>query len=705
MIKVYSIFACLFLFSSVLFCQDEEDESCSVPDKKILKLIQTAKDPKSDFRTQTLKFSEAINLNDEKAYSYYEYAEFLFKRAEKTLEAYKVGQSNFALVKNQFKSAALKYQSVIDLCFDFHASAYYNLGYIYNEILGDSESAKSYYESFLNFKNNDLDKYPDDYAEKKSTLNQYFENKTKTDEYASKFYDKPVPFNPVLVKNVSTQKDEYLPIISPDNELLFYTRRGDERSLGDVSSNVKEVFSVSERPNVNQDFNKGKGLMPPFNTNEYDNYGGISLSIDNKEMFICACKEINLQGRKYNNCDIYVTYFKRTGQGGYDYTWTPLENLGPKINTQDGWEAQPTLSADGNTLYFATYRKGSKKTDIYYSNRIEDGTWTAARPVPGPLNTEGHDKAPFLHQDSETMYFVSQVSSSRTGAGEPGNFDIFYSRKDENGEWEEPKNIGYPINSENNEVGLIVSTDGKLAYIATDKQNNSQGYDLYYFDLYEEARPQKILFIKGEVKDDFGDPISDAKLEISYKESGESEEVIVNGDDGKFAAIIKIDNPQDVLVSVKKEGFSFDTEVIKKEEINKLKSSESTFKADNIKMEIGELEIGKSFTIDNILFATSSYELSDDAKFVLNQFIKFLKENPNVSVEIEGHTDDLGDNEENFTLSENRADATMNYLISKGISEDRLESYGFGETDPKVENNNSSNRAKNRRTDFKLTGI
>ncbi len=706
MLKYLTLALSLLILSNVSFSQEEEeDEYCSVPNKKVMKLIRAAHSPKADFRERSMNFIDAIELDDEKAYSYFVYAEYLFERANEKYEAYKIGRANFVQVRNQFRAVELKYLRVVELCADFHASAYYKLGFINYYIKEDKEVGKDYFTQFINYNHDDLDRFPEEYTEWKSEVTELLTAQEKVDNYAKEFYDKRVLFHPVQVKNVSTSKDEYLPMISPDNELIFYTRRGDERTLGELQSNVREVFSVSQRKNVKSDFNVGEGLSRPFNTKEYNNYGGVSLSIDNKEMFICACKDEVVYGKKYPNCDIYVSYFKRSGKGGYDFSWTALKNLGPNINTNDGWEAQPSLWADGNTLYFSAYRKNTRKTDIYFSTRKEEGEWSVAKPLAGPINTDGHDKAPFLHQDSETMYFVSQVSETRKGAGKPGNYDVFFSRKGDDGAWSNPKNIGYPINTEDNELGLIVSTDGKLAYFATDKEKAAKGVDLYYFELYEEARPQKVLFVKGELKDEDGEAIQDATVEINYKETGESIEVKINGDDGKFAAVIKTDKPQDVLLSVKKKGHSFDTKVITKKEVSRVKLGAETFKDELVAMEIGELKLGKSFTIDNILFATNSYELSGDAKFVLNRFIAFLKENPTVEVEIEGHTDDYGNDSENMTLSEDRADATMNYIISKGISEDRLAAYGYGETQPKVPNANDRNRAKNRRTDFKLTGL
>jgi outer membrane protein OmpA-like peptidoglycan-associated protein len=159
------------------------------------------------------------------------------------------------------------------------------------------------------------------------------------------------------------------------------------------------------------------------------------------------------------------------------------------------------------------------------------------------------------------------------------------------------------------------------------------------------------------------------------------------------------------MVTLKKTGHSFDTKLIKAETIKEMVKEEKTYIEEEVEMEIGKIEVGKSFTIDNILFATNSYILNSDSKFILDQFIKFLKENPSVKATIEGHTDDLGDDTENLTLSENRAKSSLSYIVSKGIKKNRLTSKGYGESKPKLPNNSSGNRAKNRRTDFMITGM
>ena len=685
----YALVTALVVIAKSAVAQEEPNEACFEPDKKTMKILAQAESDKYD-RMERLKFyTTAVEMAPGNSYVYYSFAQFNFSHAETVQDAYDNGRANFMQLKQAYEAAAKAYKEVIFYCPEFNAEAYYKLGFI-NYLLNEKADAAKYFKQFMAFKSDDFSRYGDQYAEHKKEVEEILPEM----EFFDKFYNNLVPFEPASVNNVSSNKDEYLPMVSPDNELIFYTRKGDDGSRG-ITSVVIEEFTVSLRPDIKGDFNTGDPMRAPFNTTRFENYGGVTMSLDNKEMFICACEKVSYQ--EHADCDIYVTRFERSGEGGNDFTWTPLQELGPAINTTDGWEAQPTLSADGNTLYFATWREGSQLTDIYYSTRGKDGKWSPAKPVPGDINTEGHDKAPFLHQDSETLYFVSDCSTERLGAG---GSDIFYTRKDATGNWSTPTNIGFPINSSANEVGLVVSYDGHLAYY-TFRNVNTNSYDIFYFELYEEARPKSVKIYKGVVKDQDGEPVKDAVVEISYKETGENVEVKVNGDDGKFTAVVMADQEQDVMITMKKDGFSFDTELVKAHEV--VDTVETTIKG--IEMEIDEIEVGKAFTIDDILYETDSYVLSEDSKFVLDQFVKFLVSNPGVKVTIQGHTDDQGDNVRNKILSQNRAKGVMDYLVSKGIPADRLNSEGCGEDKPKVPNSSAENRAQNRRTDFLITAM
>lgn len=664
-----------------------DDTSCLPPDKKVVKIIEKAK-LSADAKTAVDAFLEAIKSAPENAMPYYEYGVYAFNKASE----YYNRQPNPAMEAGDksLQKAEELFLEVLELCSNYHADVFYNLGVI-NYTQQEMELSKEWFSKFVSFKSDDPSRYSEDHAKKMADVKEVVgELKAESDKKAS-----AVPYNPVMVPNVSSKDDEYFPMISPDNELMFFTRKVNEQALGELKSYWVEKFTYSQRKKMTLPFDNGTFLGLPFNDGSFDNYGASTLSVDNKEMILCACKTETVYEQQYKNCDLYITTYERTGAGGNDFKWSELKNMGPAINTKDGWEGQPSLSADGNTLYFTTTRRGSQDNDIYYSVRDENGEWTQAKPMV-ELNTKGKDKSPFLHQDSETLYFVSD------GRGDGvGGLDIYYTRKDEQGKWAAPKNIGYPINTQEDEIGVFVSIDGKLAYFSSRTGGN---WNIYAFELYEEARPKPVAILKGELKDENGEAVENAVIEIAYGNSDEVTRVKVNGNDGKYAAIVKTDQKQDVMVTVKKEGHAFDSKLIDKEEVAAIAVSKDVAIRGN-DLNVKELKVGEAYTINDILYATNSAALTDKSKFILKGFARFLKENSSITIAIQGHTDDVGDDDKNLKLSDDRAKGVKEYLTSLGIDPKRMTAKGFGETQPKTDNTSEVNRAKNRRTDFVIESL
>lgn len=663
------------------FYAQEEDPSCLLPSKKVQKLIDAGKNA-ADGKTAAENFAKAIEAEPDNAGAYYEFGMYAYNAGMKYYETV----ANPATGDRSFLRAEELFQKAAELCPDYHSNIYYYLGVI-NYTQEQKEDAIKWFEKFVAFKNNDNSRYGDEYTKQLADVKKLLASQKEETEMLSK----QVPFNPKKVPNVSTANDEYFPMISPDNLLMFFTRKQDLKNLGDIVSNVQEVYTYSIRTDEGLSFDGGKPFPKPFNNGTFQSYGAATMSVDNKEMIICACKKTEVNGQAYMNCDLYSTTYQKTGPNPSDYQWSELVNLGPKINSADGWEGQPSMSADGNTLFYTANRSTTKDNDVFIVKRNADGTWGAPKPF-DEINTAGKDKSPFLHQDSETLYFVSTVSDDRKGAG---GLDIFYMRE-ENGVWSKPKNIGYPINSKEDELGIFVSTDGKLAYFSSKQQGN---WDIYGFELYEEARPKAVTIIKGDLKDPAGKPIENATIEVAYENSDKVEQVRVNGNDGKFAVVVKTDKPQDIMVSVKKEGAAFDSKLITKEEIAKKENRV------NNKLEVKELKVGEAYTINDILYDYNSDVLSTKSRFILREFARFLKSNPTIKIMIQGHTDSDGDDAKNLDLSDRRAKGVKSYLASMGIEEDRLEAKGFGETKPKVANDTPENKAKNRRTEFLIQGM
>ncbi len=497
-------------------------------------------------------------------------------------------------------------------------------------------------------------------------------------EVCHELISNPVPFNPSPVPGISTNEDEYLPIITPDNEFAFFTRRitlPPNRDDLVPRSRQREMFFYSR--NENGRFGKGEPMPSPFNKRE--NEGGATLTADNRELFYTLC-ETSSTG--YYNCDICTS---RRGTS----SWSEISNAGKGINKVDTWESQPSVTSDGKQLFFISDRPGGLGGyDIYVSERNEKGEWGPARNLGEPINTPGNEKSPYIHTDSQTLYFSSD--------GHPGlgGYDIFYTRM-KDGKWGKPVNIGYPINSKDDDVGFFVSMDGKLGFFASNKLQGFGGWDLYSFDLYPEARPQKIMLVKGSVQADGLDTITQARIELKNAVTRTITEIPINTETGEYVAVVPLRH--DHILTVKKEGFAYTSRYI---EVDEDTSAGTLVEID---LDVKPIELGASYDLNDIYFDTDSFNLSPSSVLVIDGFIEFLQENKGIHVSIEGHTDDVGDAGYNQRLSESRAHAVHAYLIRQGIAAARLRYVGHGESKPIASNATEEGRAQNRRTVFVIT--
>ncbi|MEN8929054.1 MAG: OmpA family protein, partial [Flavobacteriales bacterium] len=586
---------------------------------------------------------------------------------------------------NSYSKAISYYKEIENLCPSYHSDVYYYLGLMYFQE-DDAKNAEVYFKKFIEFRNQDEKKFSKNYTDKLRAAKAALPDLN----FKNTFFNNPVPFDPVLVRNVSTEGEEYLPMISADDETLFFTRVYNKKGLGDIVTTRVEELVIGKRNSPTDLFDKGTALPKPFNQGQ--NYGGVSISINNKELYLCACEKVN----NYNNCDIFVSnyeYVQDEKTKKYIYKWSELKNLGENINSNTTWEAQPSISADGKTLYFATSRPTSKGIDIYSSERDENGVWSKAKSLGNVINSEGNDKAPFLHTDSKTLYFASQVSDSRKGAGD---YDIFYSKQDKSGVWSKPKNLGYPINSEKAEDGLIVNITGETAYFSSGKQKQGVGgKDIFSFELPEEAKPEKVVLLKGKMKDGAGNAVTQSKLKISYKDKSKDKEINISSDDGNFAVAVNMEDEEKVLVSLKQKGAAFQSRIVKEEDAKGgvLKDKDMT---------VEKIEKGAGFIINDVKFATNSSQLDENAKFILMGFSQYLLDNKSIKFKIVGHTDNVGDANANKILSADRANSVKEFLIGKGIESSRITSEGKGEAEPKVKNDSEQNKQTNRRTEFKV---
>ncbi len=655
----------------------EAQEACDPSEsKKALKLLNNAKKSPNltpEERREVLK--DALDADEQCLECRFGLARLQYQIASDQNRSYASSLQNFQTVTTQ--------------CPTYHADAYYYAGII-------SYGNQDYPEALISFKAFlEFDPSAGDTSRDHDKKIADVESIVPEISFYANFYANPVPYTPVRQDGVSGNGDEYLPMLSPDNELIFFTRKETVKAKGDIVGRKVENFMQGKWSYETEKYQDAKAMEPPFNVG--DNYGGVSISLDNREMFITVCKPI---GGDQKNCDLYRSVYERyTDDTGVEkMRWSGLENLGENINTADGWEAQPTLSADGNTLYFASMREGSTKNsegnpsiDIYYSERQEDKTWSEAKALGAPINTAGNDKSPFLHVDSKTMYFAS---NGHVGAG---GYDIFYSRQNQNGAWSSPNNLGYPINSPQDEHGLIVSTDGAKAFFASSNVKSSRGLDIFAFEMPEKAKPKKVLIVKGNATNDKGETISGARIELKYTKSKEVKEIEVDAIDGSYAAVINLRPDEEVMMTVKSEEteLAFNTRMF---------TIADTIQAvQKLEVKVDKIEQGKTYRIHDIRFPTGSSEINESSKQVLIEFADYLNDNPSLSIEIGGHTDDVGDADKNLALSTERAFEVFGYLQEAGVKASRMTFHGYGPSTPLVANTSSVNRAKNRRTEFKIT--
>lgn len=649
-------------------------EQCQpTTNSKVQKLLDKSENKKKYPPSERYGFlKEAIEVDAECAECYFALGELAFERARRGEASYKV---------------AIDYlETLASMCPEYHSDVFYYLG-VSHYAGQDYKNALAHFKSFVEFPDEpekmarDFDRKYDDVLEILPEV-----------EFYAEFLNNPVPFNPAIVKNVSSEWDEYLPMLSPDNLQIYYTRKSQKKSKGDLYAREVEEFTVSERSAPGEAFDGGKALPEPFNVG--DNYGGVTLSLDNREMIITVCRP-GKQG--YTNCDLYSTTYQKEYDdrlGKEVYRWSGLENLGANVNTEDGWEAQPSLSADGKVLYFASAREnstpdpaGNPTIDLYYSIRGEDGTWGMAKNLGTAINTSGNEKSPFMHTDSKTLYFSC---NSRPGAG---GYDIYYTRQLEDNSWTPPKNIGIPINTAEDEHGLIVSTDGAMAYYASKGIRGARGLDIVSFEVPEKARPEKIVLVKGEMRDKNGEIVADAKVELHYAESKRVEEVTVNQMHGDFVAVVNVEK-EDVVMTIEKEGHAFEARVYTKED------AEENHGLAEVKSEVKEIKVGEPYTIHDIYYSTNSAAIDDKSKLILEQFARYLNKSKGLKVEIVGHTDNRGDAEMNMLLSHERAFEVKRLLENMGVAGARLTYKGYGPTRPVADNSTEEGRAQNRRTEF-----
>ena len=477
----------------------------------------------------------------------------------------------------------------------------------------------------------------------------------------------PLPTYVFAPKNmgnaINSPESEYFPSMPVDGKLLVYTRR---------IKNFNEDFFGSEKSTVGW----SNAVPLPGNINTSLNEGAQNISQDGELLVFAACNRPDGQG----NCDIY--YSQKTAEG-----WTPAFNLGSKVNT-DQWESQPCLSPDKRELYFASRRFGGLGgSDIYVSHLLPSGKWSEPENLGPGINTAGDEFSPFIHADNSTFYFTS------TGLPGYGNEDLFVARKNADGKWGKPENLGYPINTIEHEGTLFISSDGKTAYYASDRSDSKGGLDIYSFELREDVRPARTLWVKGKVfdkKTSAGLPSSVELIDLATKQTVSK---VQTDETGNY--LITLPVGRDYAFNVNRRGYLFYSDNYS----FKNKTADSTYQKD---IPLQPIEVDATVVLRNLFFETNKFNIKPESEVELDKVVQLLQDNPTIKIQMEGHTDNVGAAADNQKLSEARAKSAVNYLIAKGIKTDRMVAKGFGATKPVADNKTEEGRALNRRTELKI---
>ncbi|MEQ8361029.1 MAG: OmpA family protein [Cytophagales bacterium] len=587
--------------------------------------------------------------------------------------------------------AATYFIKVLNLNPDYKFSLNYLIGRSYHFGL-DFDEAIKYYQKY----------------EEKLTENPTYSGSDKIDSEEVKnrilecYNGKEFVSNPqnYSIRNMGAQinsvYDDYAPVINRENSFMIFTTR---RKDGNLSKDVdidNEFFEDIFYSNFDDGkWTQAKNIGTPINTVFHNS--NLSLSADGNILFLYTDE---------NNGDIMVS------NKADDGTWSEPKSIGPNINSLGFKESSVCLSPDGSTLYFSSNRPGGYGgSDIYYSEKDKKGAWKKAKNLGSVINTKYDDDGPFVDFSGDYLYFSSK------GHKGMGGYDIFKSEYlIEEESWGDPVNMGYPINTSDNDIYFVSSNDGEIAYYATVRGGGYGLSDIYsikegQFEIPEEsdsvskdtassvaqkaAPEKKNVILNLRIKDQSGD-LMNAKVSLINVDN----QVVAaqrKMDDGVYK--FKVENPDNSTyrLSVEKDGFAFINEDII------FDGSEDEITQKDKEIVLSPLSVGTTKVLRNIYFDFDKSKIKPSSFDELSKVENMLARNPSLEIELGGHTDNIGKKEFNKRLSKARVDAVKKYLVNKGVDPRRITTVGYGESQPLATNDDEKEgRELNRRVEFKV---
>jgi len=611
---------------------------------------------------------------NKKAIKYYENAESAYRQKDfstaveslqkslkkdpEFIEAWLLSGDTYAELF-QKEEAVKAYKEALRIDPDFLPQIYYFLGKLEYE-LGEYQEAAQSLQKMLG------------YREISPNRRHLGEVALAKAQFAIRAMQNPVcDFPENMGDSINTSADEYVNFVNETTDEIILTRKVPKETESQKIRLFDEGFVKSVLKN--NTWGQPKALALSWKENL--NLGGMSISVDGRKMYFTGCQWPN----SFGSCDLYVSF--RKGR-----VWEAPSNLGTFVNSQ-WWDSQPVISANGKQLFFSSKRTDGKGgADIWMSVRLPNGKWSPPVNLGDSINTSGDEMAPFLHADGKTLFFSS------TGRAGLGGFDLFVSRKDLAGQWSTAQNIGYPVNTKDNEINIFVSLDGDKAWISSDRKEGNGGFDIFSFPCYQKIKPEKVLFVKGVVLDKISNSPLEAKIELTNLLNNSLENSAFSDPfSGEFLMVLHPGT--EYALNISKQGYLFYSGNLNLKDTSQTNHIEQVFRLIPYKK-------GKQITLNNIFFDFNSAHLKASSQPELKKLLEMLKENEALRISISGHTDSIGKASYNQKLSTERAFAVYSFLIKNGIEKNRLEYQGFGDSKPIASNANEEGRRKNRRTEI-----
>jgi outer membrane protein OmpA-like peptidoglycan-associated protein/Tol biopolymer transport system component len=559
-------------------------------------------------------------------------------------------------LKRDYDQAKAYYGRAVAIPGNTDARLYYSLATAELNT-GDYANAKKH---LLSFKQN--------YTGKDQGIVQRADKLIKDCDFSVIAMQQPSNYSPLnMGEAINTKDREYFPALTADGSSLIFSR----------TVNGNEDFYVSRRQN--KTWKTAVPLSDKINTPQ--NEGAQTITPDGMYLFFTGCNREDGMG----SCDLYVSH-----KNGND--WDKPFNLGAVVNSS-AWDSQPAVTPDGGTLYFVSNRPGGLGGyDIWKTTLNAGGEWTKPENLGPDINTPYDENTPFVHPDGKTLYFSSD------GWPGLGNMDIYFSRKQDNGKWGKPVNIGYPINTFSEETGLMVTPDGLQGMFSSVLKGGFGDMDIYSFSLPATARPLPITYVKGIVRDAETKAFLEAQVQVVNLKTKEVKfNDFTSAQNGEFLAVMPLGSTY--AFNANADGYLFYSDNYE------LSSNTAADKPFLVEIYLKKLKPGADVVLKNIFFDTNKFELLPVSVTELTSLLQLLETNRNLAIEIQGHTDNVGNAADNQKLSVQRAKSVYDYLISKNIEAVRLSFKGFGATKPIASNDTAAGKQQNRRTSFVITKV